>query len=140
MPIHKAEILGFTIDINYEESEKEKLLMLINRLEQRLIKFPESLRINKKAIIFLTALKIEDELVENKKLLINNEIYKKKLNEKSEIILKLNEEVVILQNKFDKLSSNSSINAQNDSLVLEKIKNLENLIETIQVKIKNELE
>ena len=39
----------------------------------------------------MSALKIEDELEENKKLLLNNKIDKNKINEKSQIISKLNE-------------------------------------------------
>jgi cell division protein ZapA (FtsZ GTPase activity inhibitor) len=86
MPILKTEILGSEIEIIYEEVEKERLIKLINQFKQRLSEFPQNGKINNKAIIFLSALKIEDELEENKKLLLNNKIDKNKINEKSQII------------------------------------------------------
>ena len=65
MPILKTEILGSEIEIIYEEAEKEKLIKLINHFKQRLSEFPQNGKINDKAIIFFSALKIEDELEEN---------------------------------------------------------------------------
>ena len=140
MPILKTEILGSEIEIIYEEVEKERLIKLINQFKQRLSEFPQNGKINDKAIIFLSALKIEDELEENKKLLLNNKIDKNKINEKSQIISKLNNQIILLKTKTNELHSNNVIESNKYLQVLEKVQNLEKLIESIKTKIKNELD
>ena len=140
MPILKTEILGSEIEIIYEEVEKERLVKLINQFKQRLSEFPQNGKINDKAIIFLSALKIEDELEENKKLLLNNKIDKNKINEKSQIISKLNKQIILLKTETNELHSNNVIESNKYLQVLEKVQNLEKLIESIKTKIKNELD
>ena len=140
MPIHKTEILGSEIEIIYEEAEKEKLIKLINQFKQRLSKFPQNGKINDKAIIFLSALKIEDELEENKKLLLNNNVDKNKINENSQIISKLNNQIILLKTKTNELHSNNVIESNKYLQVLEKVQNLEKLIESIKTKIKDALD
>ena len=39
MPTHKTKIFNTLIDINYEKSDKEKLIDLINNLNNRIKKF-----------------------------------------------------------------------------------------------------
>lgn len=139
MPILKTDILGSDIEINYEESEKEKLIKLINQFKQRLSEFPQNGKINDKAIIFLSALKTEDELEENKKLLFNNKVDKNKIYEQSQIISKLNDEIIVIKNEINELHSNNTIESNKNLLVLEKVQNLEKLIKYIKTKIKDEL-
>jgi cell division protein ZapA (FtsZ GTPase activity inhibitor) len=140
MPILKIEILGSEIEIIYEEAEKEKLIKLINQFKQRLSKFPQNGKINDKAIIFLSALKIEDELEENKKLLLNNNVDKNKINENSQIISKLNNQIILLKTKTNELHSNNVIESNKYLQVLDKVQNLEKLIESIKTKIKDALD
>ena len=61
----KTEILGSLIEINYEESEKEKLRKVIEKFNERLLDF-ENLRgkISDKKILILTALKAEDQIID----------------------------------------------------------------------------
>ena len=140
MPILKIEILGSEIEIIYEEAEKEKLIKLINQFKQRLSKFPQNGKINDKAIIFLSALKIEDELEENKKLLLNNNVDKNKINDNSQIISKLNNQIILLKTKTNELHSNNVIESNKYLKVLEKVQNLEKFIESIKTKIKDALD
>jgi len=140
MPIHKTEILGSEIEIIYEEAEKEKLIKLINQFKQRLSKFPQNGKINDKAIIFLSALKIEDELEENKKLLLNNNVDKSKINKNSQIISKLNNQIILLKTENNELHSNNVIESNKYLKVLDKVQNLEKLIESIKTKIKDALD
>ena len=140
MPILKIEILGSEIEIIYEEAEKEKLIKLINQFKQRLSKFPQNGKINDKAIIFLSALKIEDELEENKKLLLNNNADKNKINENSQIISKLNKQIILLKTETNELHSNNVIESNKYLQVLDKVQNLEKLIESIKTKIKDALD
>ena len=65
MPIIKTEILGSPIEINYEESEKDKLIKIIEKFNNRLLDF-ENLRgkISDKKILILAALKAEDQIID----------------------------------------------------------------------------
>ena len=139
MPILKTEILGSEIEIIYEEVEKERLTKLINQFKKRLSEFPQNGKINDKAIIFLSALKIEDELEENKKLLLNNKIDKNKINEKSQIISKLNNQIILLKTEANEFHSNSVIESNKYLQIIKKVQNLEKLIESIKTKIKDGL-
>ena len=58
MPTLKTEILGSLIEINYEESEKDRLKKVIEKFNERLLDF-ENLRgkISDKKILVLAALK-----------------------------------------------------------------------------------
>ena len=65
MPILKTEILGSIIEINYEEKEKNKLLEIIEKFNDRLLGFKNlegKVSINK--IMLLAALKAEDQIVD----------------------------------------------------------------------------
>tara|TARA_B110000196_G_scaffold2472_1_gene2238 strand:+ start:954 stop:1376 length:423 start_codon:yes stop_codon:yes gene_type:complete len=139
MPILKTDILGSEIEIIYEEVEKERLIKLINQFKTRLSKIPQNGKINDKAIIFLSALKIEDELEENKKLLLNNKIDKNKINEKSQIISKLNNQIILLKTETNEFHSNNVIESNKYLQIIKKVQNLEKLIESIKTKIKDEL-
>ena len=65
MPTLKTEILGSPIEINYEEFEKDKLIKIIEKFNDRLLDF-ENLRgkISDKKILILAALKAEDQIIE----------------------------------------------------------------------------
>ena len=139
MPILKTDILGSEIEINYEDTEKEKLIKLISQFKKRLSEFPQNIKINDKAIIFLSGLKVEDELQENKKLLSNNIVDKNKIDEQLEIILKLNNEIILLKNEANELKSKNLIKSSDDLLLMEKVQNLQKLLKSIQFKIKDEL-
>ena len=140
MPILKTDILGSEIEIIYEEVEKERLTKLINQFKKRLSEIPQNGKINDKAIIFLSALKIEDELEENKKLLLNNKIDKNKINEKSQIISKLNNQIILLKTETNEFHSNNVIESNKYLQIIKKVQNLEKLIESIKTKIKDELD
>ena len=65
MPTLKTEILGSLIEINYEDSEKDKLEKIIEKFNDRLLDF-ENLRgkISDKKILILAALKAEDQIID----------------------------------------------------------------------------
>ena len=76
MPILKTKILGSQIEINFEESEREKLQHLISNFKKRLNEFPDNNgRISTNTILFLAALKAEDseEVVEVAEIVENTE-------------------------------------------------------------------
>ena len=66
MPILKTQILGSIVEINYETDEKQRLLLIIDKFNQRLTEFQKLQgQVSDKKIIYLAALKIENELKEN---------------------------------------------------------------------------
>ena len=139
MPILKTQILGSEFKIDYQDSEKEKLLKLIKQFKLRLGEFPLNGKTNDKAIIFLSALKAEDELEENKKLLSKNKVKFDKINEQSKLISIMRNKINILNKELDELNFKNLTDSNNNLLVIEKVKNLEKLIELTKIKIKNAL-
>ncbi len=70
MPILKTTIFNTSIDINYQEGDKDKLLLLIENLNSRLKKFNHlNGKISDSKIIILASLGIEDDLMELKKII-----------------------------------------------------------------------
>ena len=69
MPTLKTEILGSAVEINYEEAEKDKLIKIIEKFNERLsdLKHLQG-KVTDNKILFLAALKAEDQVID----LINN--------------------------------------------------------------------
>ena len=136
MPILKTEILGSQIEINFEENEREKLQRLISSFKHRLDEFPNSEgRISNNTILFLAALKAEDQLEEIKKIFNINKEYNNKIIKQKNDIEKLSKEVVFLKDKVNELNTfNLSKNNSNFD-VMEEITKLEKILQTIQNKI-----
>ncbi len=108
MPTLKTEILGSPIEINYQESEKDKLIKIIEKFNNRLLDF-ENLRgqISDKKILILAALKAEDQIIDNslkkekETEIINNK--KKEIN-----INDITQEIIQLKDIESKLSDENS--------------------------------
>ena len=104
MPTLKTEILGSLIEINYEDSEKDKLEKIIEKFNDRLLDF-ENLRgkISDKKILILAALKAEDQIIdktltkEKEEEIINNQ--KKAIN-----INDITQEIIQLKDIKNKLN------------------------------------
>ena len=104
MPTLKTEILGSPIEISYEESEKEKLIKIVERFNDRLLDF-DNLRgkVSDKKILILAALKAEDQIIEKnltkekEEEIINNK--KKEIN-----INDITQEIIQLKDIVTKLS------------------------------------
>ena len=108
MPTLKTEILGSPIEINYEESEKDKLIKIIEKFNDRLLDF-ENLRgkISDKKIIILAALKAEDQIIENS--LTNEKETEIINNKKKEInINDITQEIIQLKDIESKLNIENS--------------------------------
>ena len=108
MPTLKTEILGSPIEINYEESEKDKLIKIVERFKDRLLDF-DNLRgkISDNKILILAALKAEDQIIEKNLTkekeaeIINNK--KKEIN-----INDITQEIIQLKDIESKLSDENS--------------------------------
>ena len=108
MPTLKTEILGSPIEINYQESEKDKLIKIIEKFNNRLLDF-ENLRgkISDKKILILAALKAEDQIIdrsftkEKETEIINNK--KKEIN-----INDITQEIIQLKDIESKLNVENS--------------------------------
>ena len=140
MAILKIEILGSQIEINYEVNEEEKLASLIENFKRRLSDFPHSERVSNYTIIFLAALKAEDQLAELKIVSDNNKYNLEKIDKQVVIIEKLNNEVVLLQDQLKELNLSNIYEKNINSNAVEAIERLENMLEAIQRKIKNSIQ
>ena len=108
MPTLKTEILGSPIEIDYQESEKDKLIRIIEKFNNRLLDF-ENLRgkISDKKILILAALKAEDQIIdrsltkEKETEIINNQ--KKAIN-----INDITQEIIQLKDIESKLNVENS--------------------------------
>ena len=70
MPKLKTTIFNSSIDINYEEGDKDKLLQLIENLNNRLKKYNHlNGKVSDSKIIILASLATEDDLIEKQKLI-----------------------------------------------------------------------
>ena len=84
MPVLETKIFGSTIEINYREGEKEKLIDLIDRFKKRLLEFKDLQgKVTDSKILFLAALKTEDHIFDlNEKFIHQNKekVVSKNLN------------------------------------------------------------
>lgn len=137
MPILKIEILNSLIEINFEEKEREKLLLLIKNFKNRFNEFhnDDNQKIKDNTIIFLAALKAEDELEEIKNLVKKNNQDKNKISEQKKIIGGLSREIVLLRDKVNESNSHCLSKDKSNLLAMEEISKLEVMLKLIQKKI-----
>ena len=135
MPILKTEILGMNIEISYEKNEYDKLNNLIEKFKIRLSQFPNDGRASSNQILFLAALKTEDEL-ETMKKKINVNVNENNLQNKNLLIEDLNKEIILLKKELEKIKSSNISNIQDNNSVLAEIKELEKITKLIQERIK----
>ena len=120
MPILKTEILGTVIEISYEKNEYDKLNNLIEKFKIRLSQFPNDGRASSNQILFLAALKIEDELETMKK----------------QIDVDANKEIILLKKELEKIKSSSISSIQDNTSTIVEIKQIEKITKLIQDRIK----
>ena len=128
MPTLKTEILGSLIEINYEETEKDKLIKIIDKFNNRLLDFKDlEGKVSDNKILFLAALKAEDEIFDftyksKSSLKEVEEIYKKqveKINDLNQEIIELKDKIIELNTKNKNLQNFNS-KAFNELDLLEK--------------------
>ena len=118
MPILEIHILGSKIEINYKKEEKDKLIRLIKQFKLRLSEL-ENLkgRFSDNKIIFLAALKVEDDIFELKKTLNNQkktidslDAHRGKIDDKIREIINLKDQVSSLNKDNNKLEVQNTNN------------------------------
>ena len=138
MPILKTEILGKNIEISYEKNEYDKLNNLIEKFKIRLSQFPNDGRASSNQILFLAALKTEDEL-ETMRKKIDVNANEKNLQNKSLVIENLNKEIIFLKKELEQIKSSNISKIQDNNSVLDEIKELEKITKLIQDRIKESI-
>ena len=132
MPILNTTIFNSAIDINYEKADKDKLLQLIENLNNRLKKYNHlNGKVSDSKIMILASLAIEDDLMEQKKLISEQLSISNDLNVKELQIEKLSSEIISLKDKIRQLESKLDERIKKDFLIdneiEEIIKRIENL-------------
>ena len=120
MPILKTEILGLEIEISYEKKDYDKLIHLIEKFKKRLSQFSNDGRASSNQILFLAALKTEDELETMKK----------------QIDVEANKEIILLKKELEKIKSSSISSIQDKTSSIIEIKEIQKITRLIQDRIK----
>ena len=132
MPTLKTTIFNSAIDINYEEGEKDKLLQLIENLNNRLKKYNHlNGKVSDSKIIILASLAIEDDLMEQKKLISEQSSISNDLNVKKLHVEKLSSEIISLKDKIHLLESKLDERNNRDVLIENEIDEIDNQIENL---------
>ena len=136
MPTYSTKIFNRTIDIKYEKKDKDNLMLLIENLNIRLNKY-ESLigKVNDYNIIILTALEIEDELRELKKIISENKTIQNKLEDKDYQIKKFSSEIVHLKDRLYKAELELKEKNKNEITIENEIDQINNLIKNLNQKM-----
>ena len=132
MPTLKTTIFNSSIDINYEEGDKDKLLQLIENLNNRLKKYNHlSGKVSDSKIIILASLGIEDDLLEEKKLITEQNLISNDLNAKELQVEKLSSEIINLKDKIHELESKLNERNKRDLLIEDEIDEINKQIENL---------
>ncbi|SVB64892.1 uncharacterized protein METZ01_LOCUS217746 [marine metagenome] len=132
MPTLKTTIFNSAIDINYEEGDKNKLLQLIENLNNRLKKYNHLIgKVSDSKIIILTSLAIEDDLMEQKKLISEQSSISNDLNVNELHVEKLSSEIISLKNKILLLESKLDEINKRDFLIEDEIDKINKQIENL---------
>ena len=132
MPTLKTTIFNSAIDINYEEGDKDKLLHLIENLNNRLKKYIHlKEKVSDSKVIILASLAIEDDLMEQKKLISEQSSISNDLNIKELHVEKLSSEIISLKDKIHLLESKLDERNDRDVLIENEIDEINNQIENL---------
>ena len=132
MPTLKKTIFNSAIDINYEEGDKNKLLQLIENLNNRLKKYIHlKEKVSDSKIIILASLAIEDDLMEQKKLISEQNLVTNNLNKKKLHVEKLSSEIINLKDKIHQLESKLDERNKRDFLIEGEIEEINKQIENL---------
>tara|TARA_B100000965_G_C18938942_1_gene476411 strand:- start:58 stop:486 length:429 start_codon:yes stop_codon:yes gene_type:complete len=132
MPKLSAKVFNQSIDINYENKDKNKLLQHIDNFNIRLKKY-ENLngKVSDIKIIILAALEIIDDLSDKEKTILeNNSILKSSLNKDSEVN-RLSSEIVSLKDKINLLESQISNNADGNDEIEKELEEISKILENL---------
>ncbi len=135
MPILKTNILGSTIEINYQTGEKEKLGKLIDSYKKRLSEFKYLQgKVTDNKILFLAGLKAEDSNLEILEKMSNiDKKNQSKISTLDDLDNKV-KEVVLLKNNIAKLEEkNKELNFNEEEAIVE----ISKLNKKLEVVIKN---
>jgi len=132
MPKLKTTIFNSSIDINYEEGDKDKLLQLIENLNNRLKKYNHlNGKVSGSKILILASLATEDDLMEKQKLISAQSSMSNDLKTKELQVEKLSLEIISLKDKIHQLQSKLDEINKRDFLVENEIDELNKQIENL---------
>ena len=132
MPTLKTTIFNSAIDINYEEGDKNKLLQLIENLNNRLKKYNHLIgKVSDSKIIILASLETEDDLIEKQKLISAQSSISNALKAKELQVEKLSSEIISLKDKIHQLEYKLDERNKKDFLVENEIDEINKQIENL---------
>ena len=134
MPVYKAIILNKEINVNYDESQKTKLIDAINEINSKLKTYDNQKgKISDNKLLSFLAIKLQAELLDFKEHKINETYLEKNYNEKINENIELNDKV------FELNVQNEKLNKENQ-LMNQELNNIQNQIDIILKLIKKTYE
>ncbi len=125
MPVYKAFILNKEINVNYEDSEKDKLIDAIKKINLRLESYDNlNGKISDSKLLSFLAIKLQAELIDlGEKNLLQNNLEKK--------IDSSNSQNINLKNQLYELSEENKLLKNEKNLINKELNTLKNQVEII---------
>ncbi len=129
MPVYKAIILNKEINVNYDESQKTKLLDAINEINSKLKTYDNQKgKISDNKLLSFLAIKLQAELLDFKEHKKNENNLEKNYNEKINENIELNDKVFELNAQKEKLNEENKLMNQELNNIQKQIDVILNLI------------
>ena len=134
MPVYKASILNKDISVNYEDSEKDKLVAAIKEINLKLKSYDnQNGKISDSKLLSFLAIKLQAELFD-----LN--LLKKKDDKLQNKLEYNNNENIVLNDKLYKLREQNKLLKKENDFLNQELENLKIQIDTIAGLIKNSYE
>ena len=134
MPVYTASILNKQISVNYEDSEKDKLVEAINEINLKLKNYDnQNGKISDSKLLSFLAIKLQAELFD-----LN--VLKKKDDKLQNKLEYNNNENIVLNDKLYKLREQNKLLKKENDFLNQELENLKIQIDTIAGLIKNSYE
>ena len=125
----KFNILGQNIKLNFEEKEKDKLLILIEKIKKRLNKYDYlNGKVSDSKILIMLCLELEDKLSDSNILNKEQNSSNKNIELQDKKIKELSSEIIILKDQLSDHVSEKNILNQNTKNIIQLIDEMDSEI------------
>jgi len=138
MPIYKAKISNLTVDLNYEEKDKQRLIKLIEVLNNRLEKYKKlNGKISDSKILILVSLELEDKLNDLSLKINKNNIFEENFKNAKKQVKELTSQLVLIKDKINNVTKQNNLKNNNNEILIELIKEINSEVNQIKDQIIN---
>ena len=125
----KFNILGQNIKLNFEQKDKDKLLILIEKIKKRLNKYDYlNGKVSDSKILIMLCLELEEKLSESNFLNKEQNSFNKNIELQDKKIKKLSSEIITLKDQLSDHVSEKNILTQNTKTIIQLIDEMDSEI------------